>query len=136
MVRQFLMVGTLLSHVNIAFAQGAPATVEEPSLSAALMQMMPMFAMVFMIFYFLVLRPQQAKLKAQQDFLKALKKGDQVVTSGGIRGRVAGIENDHILLEIAANVKIKVDTVHVQRLPETKSQENGGAPSSNAAANS
>jgi|GEM_PF-453181 len=136
MTRILLLVGTVLSEVSLAFAQAAPAAVEEPSLSAALMQMMPMFAMVFMIFYFLVLRPQQAKLKTQQDFLKALKRGDQVVTSGGIRGRVAAIENDHILLEIAANVKVKVDIVHVQRLPEPKSQESSTTASPPSAVNS
>lgn len=101
---------------SAAFAQAAaPATVQPPGLGEVFSRMMPMFAVVFFIFYFLVLKPQQSKLKAQQTLIESLKRGDEVVTSGGLIGRVAGAEKGYTFLEIAPNVRIKVETAHVLR---------------------
>jgi preprotein translocase subunit YajC len=67
-----------------------------------------MMVAMFAVFWFLVIRPQQKKAKQHQEMLKALKRGDQVVTGGGLIGRVARIEGDGVLLvEIAPNVKVK-----------------------------
>ena len=67
-----------------------------------------MMVAMFAVFWFLVIRPQQKKAKTHQQMLKALKRGDQVVTNGGLIGRVARIEGDGVLLlEIAPNVKVK-----------------------------
>ena len=66
-------------------------------------------ALIGAIFYFLLIRPQQKRAKQHQEMLKALKRGDQVVTNGGLIGRVARIEGDGVLvLEVAPNVKVKV----------------------------
>jgi preprotein translocase subunit YajC len=68
-----------------------------------------MMVAMFAVFWFLVIRPQQKKAKQHQEMLKALKRGDQVVTNGGLIGRVARIEGDGVLvLEVAPNVKVKV----------------------------
>jgi len=67
-----------------------------------------MMVAMFAVFWFLVIRPQQKRAKEHQSMLKALKRGDQVVTNGGLIGRVARIEDDGVLqIEIAPNVKVK-----------------------------
>jgi len=64
--------------------------------------------LIFVVFYFLLIRPQQKKAKEQQQFINNLKKGAKVVTSGGIYGRITGLTDTIVTLEIADNVKIKV----------------------------
>lgn len=82
---------------------GAPA--EGPSF---FMQFIVPLGLVFLIFYFLVIRPANKKQKAAQEMLKALKNGDKVVTSGGIYGTIAGITDDVVQLRVANNVKIEI----------------------------
>ena len=66
------------------------------------------FALIFGIFYFVLIRPQQKKNKEHQGFVSGLKKGDMVVTSSGIIGKIYGITDKFINLEIADNVRIKI----------------------------
>jgi preprotein translocase subunit YajC len=68
-----------------------------------------MFALIIGIFYFLILRPQQKRQKERQKLLEALKKGDKVVTSGGMYGTIAGLDDKTVLLQVAENLKIKFD---------------------------
>ncbi len=66
-------------------------------------------ALMFGVFWFLVFRPQQKKQKQHREMIGALKRGDQVITSGGIFGRIAKVEGNNICyVEIAPNVKVKV----------------------------
>ena len=67
------------------------------------------FLLIIVVFYFLILRPQQKRQKARQKLLEGVKKGDKVITSGGIHGTVEGLEDDSILVKIADNVKVKMD---------------------------
>jgi preprotein translocase subunit YajC len=73
--------------------------------------LVPMAA-IFMIFYFLLIRPQQKRQKEQEQMLKAIDKGDQVVTAGGLHGKVVGVTEDTLTVEIAAlkgeRVRVKV----------------------------
>lgn len=69
--------------------------------------MIPLVLM-FVIFYFLLIRPQQKKAKQHKELLSGLKRGDSVITSGGIYGRIVEINNDIISLEVADKVRIKV----------------------------
>lgn len=62
----------------------------------------------FAIFYFILIRPQQKKQKALQKMVEAIKKGDRVVTGGGIFGTVAGLKDNIIILKVADDVKIEV----------------------------
>lgn len=71
------------------------------------------FIAIFVIFYFLLIRPQQKKAKEHQQFLSNLKKGDKVVTSGGVHGEITGLTDRVITLEIAPNVKIKVSRQYI-----------------------
>lgn len=80
--------------------------------------LVPMAA-IFLIFYFLLIRPQQRRQKEHEKMLGAIDKGDRVVTSGGIHGVVTGAEKDVLTLEIAQakgeRIRIKVDRARVDR---------------------
>ena len=68
-----------------------------------------MFGLIFLIFYFMIVRPQQKRQKERQKMLDAIKKGDKIITAGGVHGTVVGIEEKTVLVQIADNVKVKVD---------------------------
>jgi len=88
--------------ITPAFAQGAPA-----GSSDMLLQMAP-FVLIFVIMYFLILRPQQKRVKDHQAMVKAVRKGDTVVTSGGIVGKVTKVVDDNeVEIQIADNVRIR-----------------------------
>jgi len=67
------------------------------------------FVLIILVFYFLILRPQQKKQKARQRLLESVKKGDKVITSGGIHGTVEGVEDKTVLVKISDNTKVKMD---------------------------
>ena len=70
--------------------------------------MMVMFALIFGVFYFLVIMPAKKQQKRKEAMISALKKGDKVVTSGGIYGTVATVEDQTLLLKISENTKIRI----------------------------
>lgn len=63
---------------------------------------------VFLIFYFLLIRPMQKKQKELREFLKNLKKGDRIITTGGIYGTIIALEDDTVVLKISENTKIRI----------------------------
>jgi preprotein translocase subunit YajC len=77
------------------------------STTAFLINMLPIAA-IFAVFYFLVIAPANKQKRQTQEMLKSLKKGDRVVTSGGIYGTIQGVEAEVVYLKIADNVKVKV----------------------------
>ena len=77
------------------------------STAAFLVQILPIAA-IFLVFYFLVIGPANKQKRKTQQMLTSLKKGDRVVTSGGIYGTIQGVEPDVVYLKIADNVKVKV----------------------------
>ena len=89
--------------VTPAYAQTAGAA--GPSLVAQL----PFFIAIFAIFYFLLIRPQQKKLKEHQAMVEALRKGDRIVTAGGIVGKVTKVRDDgEVEVEVATDVNVRV----------------------------
>jgi preprotein translocase subunit YajC len=68
-----------------------------------------MFGAIFLIFYFMIIRPQQKRAKEKANLLANLEKGDKVVTNGGIYGVISGLEEKTALLQVSDNVKIKID---------------------------
>ncbi len=68
-----------------------------------------MFALIIGIFYFMIIRPQQKRQKEREALLSQIKKGDKIITSGGIHGKVLSVEEKTMLIEIADNVKVKVE---------------------------
>ena len=81
--------------------------------------------LIFVIFYFFLIRPQQKKVKEHKAMVESLKRGDKVVTSGGIPGTVERlIDNDKVEVEIAENVKVEiVKSTGIQSLVNTNTQE-------------
>jgi preprotein translocase subunit YajC len=81
--------------------------------------------LIFVIFYFFLIRPQQKKVKEHKAMVESLKRGDRVVTSGGITGKVERlIDNDKVEVEIAENVKVEiVKSTGIQSLVNTNTQE-------------
>lgn len=69
--------------------------------------------LMFVIFYFLLIRPQQKRAKEHRDVLQNLKKGDFIVTNGGLYGRVVGLTDQVVTLEVAENVRVKVARSYV-----------------------
>lgn len=66
------------------------------------------FVLIFIIFWFLLIRPAQRRQKAHQQMLEALKRGDKVVTNGGLHGEVAAVDDGVVALKISDNVKVRV----------------------------
>ena len=90
--------------ISTAYAQAAaPAA----STQDTLMGLMPMILM-FVVLYFLMIRPQMKKAKEHKNMISALEKGDEVVTQGGIAGRIVKIDDNYIKLEVASGVEIAV----------------------------
>ena len=67
------------------------------------------FVLIILVFYFLILRPQQKRQKEKARLLDSLKKGDRVVTSSGIHGTIEGLEDKTVLVKISDNTKVKMD---------------------------
>jgi len=91
--------------VSSAYAQAAGAGA---GAGGGLQAMLPL-VLIFVVFYFLLIRPQQKKMKEHKETLSAIRRGDKVVTGGGIMGTVSKVDDDHQLtIEIAKDVKVKV----------------------------
>ena len=92
--------------------------------AAGIGQFIPLI-LIFVIFYFFLIRPQQKKVKEHKAMVESLKRGDKVVTSGGITGTVERlIDNDKVEVEIAENVKVEiVKSTGIQSLVNTNTQE-------------
>ena len=72
------------------------------------LEMFVPFIFIFVIFYFLIIRPQAKRQKEQQKFISEIKRGDEVVTASGILGRIEGLTEQFVTLEIADGVKVKM----------------------------
>ena len=105
----------------LAILLQAPA--QQPSPFGMLVPM----AAIFLIFYFLLIRPQQKKQRTQEELLKAIDKGDDVVTAGGLHGKVVGTTDDVLTLEIAAlkgeRVRVKVSRAKIDSVQKAKKGE-------------
>ena len=88
---------------------------------SVLEQLMP-FVFIFVIFYFLLIRPQQKKHKAHMEFLSKIKRGDSVLTSSGILGTIEGLTDKFITLEVADGVRIRVLRSSIQGPLEEESK--------------
>jgi preprotein translocase subunit YajC len=104
--------------ISSAFAQTAPAAAAGGSMQDSLMSMLPLVLM-FVVLYFVMIRPQMKKQKEHRAMVEALAKGDEVVTAGGLLGRVSKMGDNFIGVEIANGVEIQVQrSAVVQVLPK------------------
>ena len=104
--------------IGVAYAQGTAAG---PA-GGGFAQFIPLI-LIFIVFYFLLIRPQQKKAKEQQDFLSNLKRGDKVMTGGGIHGQITGLTDSAVTLEIADGVRIKVHRGYIAPIPPVERKD-------------
>ncbi len=106
-----------MSHPEIllGFAEGASA----PSLIQGLVPMV----LIFAIFYFLLIAPMRKRQKALQRLIDQLKKGDRVITNGGLYGKVAGVHEKDVILQVADNVRIRVAKSAIAGLEDVEGGE-------------
>ena len=104
--------------ISEAFAQAAPAATGGESPLSGLAGMLPLVLM-FVVLYFVMIRPQMKRQKEAKAMIEALAKGDEVVTAGGLVGRINKLEDAYLMLEIASGVEIRVQrTAVIQVLPK------------------
>ncbi len=106
--------------VNVAHAAGKAAS----SAGSGFISFVPLI-LIFGVFYFLLIRPQQKKTKEQQAFLGNLKKGDAVVSQGGLHGVITGLTDTVVTLEIADNVRVKVARSYIMGTVSSQQKEAG-----------
>ena len=92
-------------HDILILAQAAPAGQPPQNIFVTMMPLV----FIFVIFYFLLIRPQQKKQKEHEKLVAAVKTGDQVVTSAGIHGTVSNVKDKTVIVKIADNVKVEFD---------------------------
>lgn len=88
--------------ISIASTAGASG-----GITGAFIQFAPLL-LIFVVFYFLLIRPQQQRMKAHREMVAALSKGDEVVTAGGVVGKVVKVDDAELQVEIATGVKVRV----------------------------
>ena len=79
-----------------------------------------MFGAIFLIFYFMIIRPQQKRSKEREKLLSNLEKGDKVITNGGIHGIIAGLEEKTALVQVSDSVKLKVERSSITSVIDKK----------------
>lgn len=88
--------------------QGLVAQTAAPDGGPSLIGSLVPFALIFLVMYFLIIRPQQKQAKQQQQFISQLKKGDDVVLQGGLFAKVFSVSDAEVTVELAPNVKVRV----------------------------
>ncbi len=106
--------------IGIAYAMGTGGSAA-PGSSGGFTSFIPLILM-FVIFYFLLIRPQQKKTKQHREVVNNLKTGDSIITSGGIYGKITGVTDTTLTIEIADRVRIKIARGNVAGLIETQNQ--------------
>lgn len=100
----------MINFTSVAYAQDTPAASKGPG---GIFGMFLPLIIVFVIFYLLIFRPQQKQQKLKRQMLSQLKRGDEVVTNGGIYGKITDLTDNTVMLQVANNVTIKVDRSQV-----------------------
>jgi preprotein translocase subunit YajC len=104
--------------ISSAFAQTAPAAATGGDMQSSFMSLLPLVLM-FVVLYFVMIRPQMKKQKEHRSMVEALAKGDEVATAGGLLGRVTKLGDTYLGVEIASGVEVQVQrTAVVQVLPK------------------
>lgn len=107
---------------TLAFAQTPPSAVQ-PNSSGNFMVILPMYVMIFFVFYLFLIRPQQKKQKEHQGLISQLKKNDEVITAGGIHGTVVNVKEDTVVLKVDDNVKIEFQKSTISTVKKSRKAE-------------
>jgi preprotein translocase subunit YajC len=104
--------------ISSAFAQTAPAAAAGGDMQSSLLSMLPLVLM-FVVLYFVMIRPQMKKQKEHRTMIEALAKGDEVVTAGGMLGKVTKLGDSYLGVEVAGGVEVQLQrSAVVQVLPK------------------
>ncbi|MCE2857841.1 MAG: hypothetical protein RJA39_1876 [Pseudomonadota bacterium] len=104
--------------ISSAFAQTAPAAASGGDMQSTLMSMLPLLLM-FLVLYFVMIRPQMKKQKEHRTMIDALAKGDEIITAGGFVGRVSKLGDGFLTIEIASGVEVQMQrSAVIQVLPK------------------
>ena len=95
--------------INSAYAQGAGAGAQGDGMMSLIM-----IVLMFGVLYFLMIRPQMKRAKEHKSMLDALQKGDEVVTAGGVLGRITKIGDNYVTVEIANNIEVQAQRSAIQ----------------------
>ncbi len=95
--------------IEDAFAEGAAAVGATPNLISQLL----VFGGIFVIFYLLFIRPQNKKMKEHQAMVDSLKKGDEIVTNGGVLGKIVGLHDSFVTIEVSNDVKLNIQRASI-----------------------
>jgi len=106
--------------INIAYAMGQGGGAAGQG-AGGFSSFIPIILM-FVIFYFLLIRPQQKKTKEHREMITKLKKGDRIITSGGLHGRITAVGETTMTVEIADKVRVKVARGNVNQVVQSSSQ--------------
>ncbi len=101
----------MLEHLLLA---GSQATNGSEGGGNLFMSMLPII-LIFVVFYFFLIRPQRKKQEEHQNMVNSLQKGNRVITSGGIKGKVVGVKEKEVVVKIAENVKIEVEKSYITK---------------------
>jgi preprotein translocase subunit YajC len=116
-INRFFRAGATV-FISSAFAQTAPAAAGGSDMQSSLMSMLPLVLM-FVVLYFVMIRPQMKRQKEHRAMIDALAKGDEIATAGGVLGRVTRLGDPFIAVEVASGVEVQVQrSAVVQVLPK------------------
>ncbi|MEI6259799.1 MAG: preprotein translocase subunit YajC [Deltaproteobacteria bacterium] len=107
--------------VNVAYAMGQLGA-GSPGSAGGLASFIPLVLM-FVIFYFLLIRPQQKKTKEHREMIAGVKKGDRIITSGGIHGQVTAVDDTTVTVEISDKVRVKLNRANVAGMAQAQTQQ-------------
>ena len=88
--------------------------------------MLPMLVIMGVLFYFMIIRPQQRQRRQHQEMLRAVKTGDKIMTGGGIIGMVTNVKDDTVIVRIADNVKVELSRSHISRVMPKQTEDGNG----------
>jgi preprotein translocase subunit YajC len=92
--------------------------------SVAVLTQLAFFAAIFAIFWFLLIRPQQKQKREREQLLASLKRGDRIVTTGGLHGTITGLDEHKVVLRVADQVRLEFDRAAVGRVLEPQTDKN------------
>ncbi len=98
--------------ISDAMAEAAPAAAQQPNMIEALFP----FIILFVVFYFLLIRPQSKRAKEHKAMVEAVGKGDEVITQGGLYGKVTEVSEEYLQVQLADNVEVKVQRAAITSL--------------------
>ncbi|MDX8398265.1 MAG: preprotein translocase subunit YajC [Mariprofundaceae bacterium] len=106
------IIRSTLASIAAIIASTTPALAADASSTSSFTQLVPLI-LIMVIFYFLLIRPQQKRAKEHRNMVEGLKKGDKIITTGGIHGSITDVKDDTVKVEIADGVRIMVqrDTI-------------------------